>query len=724
MASHKHDTSIELEDIGTNDSPNTHISDLIDTRVSRRQILAGGLTAGAAVVFGTLPLMGCSDDDPAAPSAAPMPKLGFTAVEKSTADAVVVPAGYAFSVLYALGDPIDNAVTAWAGDGSETAESFEKRAGDHHDGIAYYGLSTTGKYSPDNSSNGLLVTNHEALTTIYLHDNYDNNVAPRNAEQALKEINAHGVSVIEISKNDSGAFEVVRTSAFNRRLTAQTPMVMSGPVAGSGWVATRHDPNGIHCRGTVNNCAHGVTPWGTYITCEENWAGYFARDASDNAARTPAELALFSRYGINQGAAGRHKWASVDAAFDADGMFSRWNCSATTANAALDYRNEHNTMGWCVEIDPFAPAATPKKRSMLGRLGHEGCWFAPATAGKPLVAYMGDDARFEYIYKFVSAENWNPADINGGLAVGDKYLDSGKLYVARFDADGTGQWLELAWNKNGLDDTNVLFPFDSQASVMVATRLAADFVGATKMDRPEWGGINPRNGEVYMTLTNNTSRTSSNAANPRVYDADSGNFTSSLNGNVNGHIIRWRENDNDHAATTFTWDIYVFASREAYPAYVNLSFLDDSNDMSSPDGLWFDPRGVLWIQTDDGAYTSPLAADPAATNCMMLAATPGKVGDGSHVEVPTATGTQKTFIGKSPGNDLRRFLVGPVDCEITGVCMTPDNKTMFVNIQHPGEGGALPPTVSNWPEGNSGTSRPRSATIVITRNDGGEIGIA
>ncbi|MFZ5724477.1 MAG: PhoX family protein [Pseudomonadota bacterium] len=739
MADQQHEQS-EIEDIGTNESSNTHIGELISTRLSRRQVLGGGLGAGAAMVFGSLTLAGCSDSDDDDATAAGMPRtapdLGFAAVARSSADTVVLPVGYSYSVLYALGDPLvdDVAVPAWAGDGSETAESYEQRAGDHHDAIAYFGLSASDEWSRTNSDRGLLVMNHEALTTLYLHDTgYDNNVAPRNAAQALKEINAHGVSVIEIEKNVGGEFAINRASTFNRRYTAQSPMIMSGPVAGSSFVVTRHDNAGINCRGTVNNCANGVTPWGTYLACEENWAGYFARGASDNAARTAGELTLFSRYGISQGATGRHKWSSVDevAAGVTDQRYSRWDTSVTGATAADDYRNEHNTLGWCVEIDPFAPAATPKKRSALGRMGHEGAWFAPAVAGRPLVAYMGDDSRNEYVYKFVSAENWDPADIGGGLAAGDKYLDDGKLYVARFNANGTGDWIELSHGVNGLDSGNTLYPFTSQAAVLIATRLAADFVGATKMDRPEWGCVNPLNGEVYMTMTNNSQRTGTsagnpppNAANPRNYDADTGSYTTSLNGNVNGHIIRWREDDRRHDALSFVWDIYLFGSREAYPAYVNLSFLDASNDLSSPDGLWFDPRGLLWIQTDDGAYTSPLAADANATNCMMLAAVPGKVGDGAYYEVPTSTGTQPTYIGKAPGTDLRRFLVGPVDCEITGVCMTPDNKTMFVNIQHPGEGGTLPPTLSNWPGNVAGTSRPRSATIVITRNDGGEIGVA
>lgn len=724
MNEQQHEQSLELEDIGTNPSANTHIGELIDARLSRRQVLGGGLGAGAAMVFGSFALAGCDQSEDDDEGMGPAPALGFTAVAKNTSDLVTLPTGYSYSVLYALGDPLvdDVAVPAWANDGSETGASYEQRAGDHHDAIAFFGLSTANDWSATTSSRGLLVMNHENITATYLHPAATDLVTePRPLNDVLKEINAHGVSVLEIEKNVGGDFEIDLDSAFNRRITAQTPMVMSGPVAGSSLVVTKHDTAGINCRGTVNNCANGVTPWGTYLACEENWSGYFKRASGDNT--DAVRNTLFSRYGISLGANGK-RWASVDeaAASITDQRYSRWDTSITGATAADDYRNEVNTMGWCVEIDPFDPASTPKKRSFLGRMGHEGAWFAPAVAGKPLVVYMGDDSRHEYIYKFVSAANWSASDINGGLAAGDKYLDDGTLYVARFNANGTGNWIALTYGENGLDAGNTLYPFTDQAAVLVATRLAADFVGATKMDRPEWGCVNPRNGEIYMTLTNNTSRTATNAANPRIYDADTGSSTSSLNGNVNGHIVRWREDGNSHASISFMWDIYVFASREAYPAYVNLSFLDASNDMSSPDGLWFDPRGMLWIQTDDGAYTQGVTGDSTATNCMMLAAVPGKVGDGAYYEVPTATGTQPTWVGKAPGTDLRRFLVGPKDCEITGVCMTPDNKTMFVNIQHPGETGTLPPTLSNWPDGIASTSRPRSATIVITRDDGGEIG--
>jgi secreted PhoX family phosphatase len=294
-------------------------------------------------------------------------------------------------------------------------------------------------------------------------------------------------------------------------------------------------------------------------------------------------------------------------------------------------------------------------------------------------------------------------------------MNNGTLYVAKFNSDGSGQWLELSYGKNGLDTSNSIYPFSSQADVVTFARLAADAVGATKMDRPEWATVNPVNGEVYVTLTNNSKRGldyPTDAANPRNYaDPEGGK------GNVNGHIIRFKETDNKTTATAFTWDIYLFGSEAAMAANINLSGLTDNNDLSSPDGMWFDPRGVLWIQTDDGAYTD-------VTNCMMLAALPGQIGDGA---ATTAINGQATIAGAQvTDKTLRRFLVGPKECEITGIAMTPDYKAIFINVQHPGEDSAsYDAATSHWPatqtDPKNSTARPRSATVVITRKDGGII---
>lgn len=333
-----------------------------------------------------------------------------------------------------------------------------------------------------------------------------------------------------------------------------------------------------------------------------------------------------------------------------------------------------------VEINPFDPNSVPVKRTALGRFAHEGVIFAPPTTGRPVVCYSGDDARNEYIYKFVSARAYDPATADGRL------LDEGTLYVARFNDDGTGQWIALAFGQNGLTPEN---GFSNQADVLVNTRSAADQVGATKMDRPEWGAVDPRSGQVYFTLTNNASRTQAevDAANPRAL-------------NEFGHIIRWTEAGNDHAALSFQWDIFLLAGNKATSKVFNRKPLSDASIMGSPDGLWFDRQGRLWIQTDIGEPQQNKGPNAPFGNNQMLAADP-------------ATG------------DIRRFLVGPIGQEITGVASTPDGRTMFINVQHPGatttpDDFAAGKNVSRWPDGGNG--HPRSATVVITKEDGGIIG--
>lgn len=697
-------TTPDADDIGHNPSGNPSFASILSLRLSRRQTLLGGLSAATTAIFGGSLLSGCSDDKQAAP------RLGFNAIAKSLADSVSVPAGYRVDVLYRLGDPIAAGLSSYVNDGSDG--DMDRRAGDHHDGMHFFGLNAAGTRDDRSNDRGLLVLNHENISEQYLHP-AGPTAAPRPESEARKEMNCHGVSVVEIRRGSDGRLAYVQNSSFNRRITPFTEMRINGPVRGSEFAITAYAPDGSRTRGTLNNCANGYTPWGTYLTCEENWAGYFKRPSSDNALRGEADLRQLTRYGVSS-STGANAWSTVMPDTD-DKAFGRFSAtvSGSSSDGSDDFRNEANGFGYVVEIDPFSNTSMPRKRTAIGRMGHEGCWPSKVEAGKPLVFYTGDDSRGEYIYKFVSDAVWDPADASGGLDAGDKYLDAGTLYVARFNADGTGSWIALKQGQNGLTASNSLFPFSTQAAVCVATRLAADSVGATRMDRPEWGAVNPSNGEVYMTLTNNSNRgISSNqpldAANPRSYDAAT-DGNPDLDGNVNGHIIRWREQGDSPAAVAFTWDVYLFASRASYGAGINLSGLDDSNDLSSPDGLWFGPNDILWIQTDDGAYTD-------VTNCMLLAAVPGTVGDGGPVTVQSGTVSQQTFMGAAPGAQLRRFLVGPRGCEITGLTATPDGKALFVNIQHPGEGSAT----STWPDG--GSARPRSATVVITRDDGGVVG--
>ncbi|MED6318001.1 MAG: PhoX family phosphatase [Pseudomonadota bacterium] len=709
----------------SNPTNNTDFQTVINRRLNRRSILKGGTGLTAAAFFGALPLVGCSDDDdnisspiiedgndaaiPAQGDLKRPENLKFKAVAHSTAETMTVAEGYKAEMILPLGTPLMPGLDDWKDNREQSAESFEWRMGDNHDGMWFFGKNSNA-YDAKASENGLLVMNHEYVNSEELSPfGYyvieDKDAAPlfqrrRLASDVRREVNCHGVAVVEMKRRANGmGYEMVPNSKYNRRITSSTTAQLAGPVAGSDLVKTKFDPTGFQTRGINNNCGAGLSPWGTYLTTEENFLGVFARgqdasqlSASDNYGR--------ERYGAPENSPGsRYLWHTPDAkdAIITD-EFSRWDMTAVGASAADDYRNGFNTFGYITEIDPFDQNSTPQKRTAMGRFAHENCAYAPVKQGKPVVFYMGDDARGEYIYKFVSKAMWSNADIGGGLKAGDKYLNDGTLYVAIFNEDGSGEWKALVQGQNGLDAFNSALPFNSQDEVLVYARAAGDAAGATKMDRPEWVSVSPMTGDVYVTLTNNKYRgvrddQPLSAANPRSYQVNG-----KPSGNDNGHIIRWAETGGDHAATSFEWDIYLFGAPSNLSAE-NLSQLSASNDLSSPDGLYFDPRGVLWIQTDDGAYTD-------TTSCMLLAALPGKVSDGTTI---TTSAGQQTRIGMPASNDnIKRFFVGPEGCEVTGITMTPDFKTLFINIQHPGNTwGAV-----------AGGSTPRSATVMITKEDG------
>lgn len=747
-------TKVDFNDEDSNRSANPSFDSVLAARLSRRGMLRGGMgTVGTSVLSG-LALAGCgggSDDTPAAapPAAAPAPApapapvaeklLGFQAVSKSLADAVIVPAGYSVSVIYAMGDPLTATTPAYKNDGTDT--NFETRAGDQHDGMEWFGLDASGKLSATATERGVLAVNHEATvdelrSAFFVHANGGTSALPRPAAEVDKEVAIHGISVVEVQKN-AGKWATVPGSSFNYRLTALSEVEIAGPARGNPLLITKFSPTGTRTRGTLNNCGTGKTPWGTFLTGEENWFGYFTRGAADDAARADKSAVALRRYGSLQGGASRHGWESAGI----DDKYARWNNSklGTSANGVDDYRNELNGMGYIVEADPLDKTKAARKRTALGRFAHESASFGKPVVGQPLVVYMGDDARNEYMYKFVSTALWSASDANptDRITTGDKYLNDGKLYAAKFSADGSGAWLELSIT-NPLIAGYAAYAFADQADVVVHARLAADAVGATKMDRPEWGAVNPANGEIYQTLTNNSNRrlepsgssqVALDAANPRGYIDNKG--TAVQAGNPNGHLLRMKEGAAGGAATAFRWDIYLFgAEAGADKSMVNISNLTADQDFSSPDGLVFSPvTGICWIQTDDGAYTD-------VSNCMMLAGLPGQVGDGGAktLSYTKADGTKAevtTQVGKAATPDtLKRFLVGPSACEITGLAETPDGKAIFVNIQHPGEttkqADIADPTkyTSRWPSnaGYGSGVRPRSATIVITKNDGGRIG--
>lgn len=721
----------EDQELDNNTSDNVHFRDILEQAITRRSLISKTASGAVALTLAsTLTACGSDSDSSSTPVTTTPPvdptklpqKLSFTPVAKNLNDIVTVPEGYEAKVLYAMGDSINQSYAAWDDSQVPSGPSFQFRSGDCHDGMSYFGLNTTtGRYDDTKSDHGLLVLNHEYINQTFLHPTGPTNkgTGPRPEDEVIREVNAHGVSIIHLKKDSkTQAVEILKNSIFNRRITASTPMTFTGVAAGSTLLSTRFSPSGLKTRGTQNNCGNGYTPWGTYLTAEENFIGYFVRNATDDTLRSANEIVALNRYGLKQGAKSRYQWETATGSLEQQDMYDRWNASVIVGKSASeDYRNIPNTFGWIVEIDPFDSRQDPVKRTSLGRFAHEDCRTSRAIEGQNLAFYMGDDSRGEYIYKFVSDAKWDAKDVNGGYAAGDKYMNSGKLYVAKFNSDGTGQWIELSMSNPAIS-AYTTYKFADQADVVTHARLAADAVGATKMDRPEWVAVNPNNGEVYVTLTNNSNRGTNyvtDAANPRNYTDPEGG-----KGNVNGHIIRFREDADNTTATTFKWDIYLFGAEAKMLENVNLSGLTDNNDFSSPDGMWFDPRGVLWIQTDDGAYTD-------VTNCMMLAALPGTMGDGGKATALSGAGTQDTFMGaKVTDENLRRFLTGPKECEITGVTMTPDYKAIFINVQHPGEDStAYNNATSHWPatqtDPSNTTARPRSATVVITRKDGGVI---
>ncbi len=658
------------DEMPSNPSPNPTFYDIVESaRASRRSFLFGGLAA--AVTSGAVSV-GMAPRAALAQSSAPSALLGFAPVPLSKDDTVVVPAGYKVQVMAPWGTPLLDGAPAYA-PGAMTGAAQQMQVGTHHDGMHYFPIEGS-------SSDGLLVINHEYIEPRFFHaEKWKGQVidgdtvvltadGKRDDDEVLAEIAGHGVSIMRVQRAADGQWAIT-PDAHNRRVHGLTEMQIAGPVRGAAHVVTKFSPDGTRTRGTLNNCANGYTPWNTYMAAEENWAGYFVNKTDDQ----PRE---HKRFGVPNKAT-RYQWELAASGAD---EYARFDATATGADATQDYRNEPNTFGYMVEIDPFDPTSTPVKRTSLGRFGHEGVVFAPAEAGKPIVCYSGDDSRFEYIYKFVSAKAYAEGDRG-------EILDDGTLYVAKFNADGSGEWLALAPGENGLTPEN---GFADLADIIVNTRTAADKAGATKMDRPEWGTVDPATGEVYFTLTNNTRRTQTqvDAVNPRAEN----NF---------GSIVRWKEEGEDFASTAFKWELFVLAGTKSSSAVLGETALGDDNLFACPDGIWCDQNSRLWIQTDMGDIapdqSGPL--EPFGMNA-MLAADP-------------ATG------------EIRRFLTGPWGQEITGITATPDGTTFFINVQHPGGHAsdaqfAAGDYGSGFPDYNG--TPPRSATLVITREDNGVIG--
>ncbi|WP_106477888.1 PhoX family protein [Phytohalomonas tamaricis] len=727
--------SKEIEDHRIlNRSSNEPFSSILQKHVSRRGIMQGGLGIAAMSVLGGFGLAGCSDiedDDDAQTGGLPEKTalaLAFEAIAGSKTDAVVVPEGYTAQILVPWGTPLNNMAPEWDPNQKMTSTAQANSVGMQHDGMYHFPLDEANA-----SSDFLLAMNNEYIDESalwFLQGGQTNLISgARPAEEVRTEINAHGVTIVRVQKKADGTWAHVPNSPYNRRITTATTTELAGPVAGTEYAVTAYSPNGTLTRGTNNNCASGYTPWGTYLTCEENWPEVFVKhsdrysdddrlgipylDSEDNPARS------------------RYAWETAAGASDENqGEFARFNATPSAADASGDYRNEPRTFGYIVEIDPYTNARAIK-RTALGRFRHEGCWPGKLVEGEPVVFYSGHDSRNEYIYKFVSDAVWDSADANqaGGnydrLAIGHKYMDQGTLYVAKFNADGTGEWLPLTPNTqtpNGQTLASALgLAADDLAGIIIHTCDAADLMGATPMDRPEWGAVDPVSGEVYMTLTNNTDRTAE-GTDPTFNNGDSiddlgaGYASAPVNSpnpradNEAGQIIRWREPSSDE--TTFEWEVFVFGA--AAGDTDNLSGLTELNQFASPDGLWYDDRGdgegILWIETDNG-YDEVTDY----TNDQVLAVVPSSVSLGEG---------DAAVIDPSDQAQLKRFAVGPNGCEVTGIFATPDKTALFINIQHPGNWPADPSAlVQDATQATSGTVRPRASTVVIQKADGGQIGV-
>ncbi len=597
---------------------------VVERAVSRRGFLGGALAFGSGAA-----VMGTGLFSSATWARAEGSAFAFQPIGIATDFDIHVPQGYQWKPLVRWGDALfSDAEGAYSPENGVPVDLSDRVFGENTDGMETF---------VDGDKIILAINSEYANPDINLP--VDTDGVPQSAEQVQMLKNIQGVTVLEIADQGDG-YQVVVDSPYNRRITHETQMTMDGPADGSDLVRTNADPDGKSPKGTMNNCGSGKTLWGTYLTCEENFNGYFGTTVEREA--TQGEI----RYGI--GGEGRYAYEKFDARFD----------------LSKD-PNEPNRHGWVTEINPLDPQSTPVKHTALGRFKHENAEMVQANDGR-IVVYMGDDERGEFIYKYVSNGTWAEGQPTDGL------LSDGTLHVAKFNDDMSGEWLPLTPETTGMD----------MAEMLVFVRMAGSKVGATTMDRPEWIAANPLRVEAYCALTNNKNRgvkpnaggdeTPVSGPNPR----ETNNF---------GQIVRWRPTGEDHGAADFTWDLYVMAGNPTVydNKYGGSDNVNEGNMFNSPDGMAFSTDGMLWIQTD---------------------------GDDSNEEEFEGQGNNQMLVGNPETGEIARFLTAPNGAEVTGLTWSPDRKTAFVGIQHPG--GA-------WPDN---VGKPRSSVISVWREDGATIG--
>lgn len=660
--------------------------ELLAQRLSRRRFIETG-AALAPLAFGAL-------SSQAATSRSSANGLSFKPIAGGTADAIVLPPGYTHDIVARWGDSLFKRVpdldTSKLAAGlllqPGAADRQNSQFGANCDAIHFFALDAAG-------DRGILCVNNEYTDDKTMFAGHPGGgrrareFVGKNPQIVAVAKAAQGVSVLEIARRN-GRWSLVKDSRYNRRVTAETPIDVSGPARGAALLKTKEDPAGVRVRGTFANCAGGETPWGTYLTTEENLQDYFGNMAALRA-RTDVEPFIVEAHRRFRmwPEASPYCWDVVDPRFD----LAREPCEA--------FR-----FGWIVEIDPREPRRAPVKRTALGRFAHEGASPVIAPDGR-IAVYMGDDDKFEYIYKFLSTDRFN-AKIP---AANRDLLDRGTLHVARFDAGGAGQWLPLVHDPKG--PLNAAAGFRDQADVLIKARAAAHLLGATPMDRPEDVEANPRTGRIYVACTRNESRKAeSGNVTYAGRDVEGGPDAANPRGaNPWGHIIEIREAGDDHAALAFSWEVFLLAGnpsgdklvtdlQQLRPGqldadstyFAGYPHAADLSPIGSPDNVGFDPDGNLWLVTD--------GAQPTGGNngCWVC---------------PTS--------GPARGR-LQQFMSGPVGAEICGCQFTPDGETLFLSIQHPGEGGSIAHPRSHWPDG--GDTQPRSSVIAIRKAGGGRVG--
>ncbi|GAB4372002.1 MAG: PhoX family phosphatase [Kiloniellaceae bacterium] len=643
------------EDIPSNPSLTPAFASVAARRYGRRAVMKGALSVAAlSAAGGALGALGA-----ARPAAAENGAAGSRYVWEEILHGVdethhVAP-GHSAEVLLRWGDPLF-ADSPEFDPQKQTAAAQARQFGYNNDFIGYVGLP----FGSDNPDHGLLCVNHEYTSEEVM---FPDGGASQSAEQIAIEMAAHGGSIVEV-KRENGRWSVVRDGQYNRRITAgSTYMELTGPAAGHDRLKTSADASGRRCIGTLNNCAGGITPWGTYLMAEENFHGYFAGTLDGHP-----EERNYKRYAVGEG---WYAWSKHHKRFD--------------VNAEP---NEANRFGWVVEVDILDPTSTPKKRTAMGRFKHEGAEPIVNADGR-VVIYMGDDERFDYLYKFVSEGRYNPDDRAANMDL----LDNGTLFVARFNDDGTVDWLPLIHGSGPLTAEN---GFASQADVLIETRIAADLLGATPMDRPEDVDPSPQTGKVYVMLTNNTRRKADavDGPNPRA-------------NNEFGQIVELTPPNGDHDATTYRWDLLVVAGDPAKPEVgAKYHAATSANGwFGSPDNCTVDKTGRLWVSTDQGSAWSK-------------------------------SGTADGLWGVETEGDLRgyskMFFRVPVGAELCGPRFTPDVTSLFLAVQHPATDGTktypgfersstFADPATRWPDFTDGMP-PRPSVVVIQKDSGGPIG--